>query len=271
MVPRRDQHPHRLPRGERLGEEASGADVGALVLVEVAADRDRRASQLAGEPAGAGERLAKPLTPPPCELGLAAHGGERPVEVQVGEMEKTHALLRAGVHRDRGRTSVRTAYHTVIGSNFCDNRVGTDAIPMGRRPGITFDQGWGSGDDACERVSAFEPSGGRARRRGCGGQGAGARRPAGRSRARRRDGCPGRGHRRRADPAAVPMGGSTGRDRHGRVARARGRHRRGRRSGRGRLAGLHADCGSGLRRDPGRHRRRRSTRAASSAPAGASS
>ena len=89
MVPGSDQDPHRLPRREGLGEEPAGVDAGALVLVEVPADRDRRAAQLHRQPSGTRECFAEPLPAPPRELPLAAHGGEHPIEVEVGEMEET--------------------------------------------------------------------------------------------------------------------------------------------------------------------------------------
>ena len=96
MVARRDEDAHRLPGGEGVGEEPAGIDARALVLVEVAGDRHRHAPLSSGEASGCGECLAKPLAPAPGKVALAAHCGECPVEVQIGEVEKTngHALLK---------------------------------------------------------------------------------------------------------------------------------------------------------------------------------
>ena len=90
MVPGRDEDLHWPPRCERVGEEPAGVDAGALVLVEVSADRHRQTALLHRQAPGARECVAKSLAAPARELSLTAHGGEHPVEVKVGEMEETY-------------------------------------------------------------------------------------------------------------------------------------------------------------------------------------
>ena len=68
MVAGGDEDPHRLPGSEGVGEEPAGVDACALVLVEVARDRDRHAALFNGQTAGACERIAEPLAASPGEL-----------------------------------------------------------------------------------------------------------------------------------------------------------------------------------------------------------
>ena len=91
-----DEDTHRLPGGEGVGEEPAGIDARALVLIEVAGDRHCRAVLCSGQASGRRECLAESLPPAARKVALAAHRGECPVEVQVGEVEKTngHALLK---------------------------------------------------------------------------------------------------------------------------------------------------------------------------------
>src|SRR5579862_2580532 len=134
VISRGDQHAHRLPRSEGLREEPSGIDARALVLVQIAADRDRRAALVRGQAPGADERIAEPLPAPPRELSLAAHGREHPVEVEVGEMEETYRHAAGIESGDRERTSVRQSLAQVCPPNFCHNwRVPTrDPWPLAR-------------------------------------------------------------------------------------------------------------------------------------------
>jgi hypothetical protein len=90
VVPGRDEDSHGPPPSEGVGEESPRVDPGALVLVEISADRHRQAALLHGQASCGRERVAKPLPAPARELSLTAHGGEHPVEVEVGEMEETY-------------------------------------------------------------------------------------------------------------------------------------------------------------------------------------
>ena len=67
------------------------------MLVEVATDGDGLTVALPRHGAGTLQRVAEALTPTSRQLALAAHRGERPVEVQIGEVEEAIAHRRTGV------------------------------------------------------------------------------------------------------------------------------------------------------------------------------
>ena len=99
VIPRGDEYPHRLPGIERVGQEAARVDARALVFVQVTRDRHRHAALFDGQTTGTRERIAEPLPASPGELPLTAHGGEHPVEVEVGKMEET---CRHGAENESG-------------------------------------------------------------------------------------------------------------------------------------------------------------------------
>jgi len=83
-----DEDPHGLPGGEGLGEELGGVDTGALVFEQVTTNGDGDAAALDRGLTGASQRLTQAHTAAPGEIALAAHGGERAIQVEVGDVEK---------------------------------------------------------------------------------------------------------------------------------------------------------------------------------------